>query len=124
MANPKLKDRKLKKKARKVALRVLGRARERRRDVRGLLAICNRCGKKRDEVRKFTDWVEREIADDPALRDQVAVRRVGCLGPCPGKKLTVALGGTRDRDWKRCYVLDPKRDKGALMGLLCQRIAV
>ncbi len=121
----KFKQEKIKKKARRIALKVVERVIERRTSTQAVLVVCNRCSKSAGSASALQSWIEGRIDTDQSLKGRVAVRRVGCLGPCPKKKkLAVALGGERERDWKKAMVLDPKKDREDLLTFVSERIRV
>jgi predicted metal-binding protein len=116
----KLKARKLKKKAQRLGARLLEKARSRDSEARAVVALCKGCG----AANELASWLKDQVGSRKRLAGKLAIERVGCLGPCPKKKLTVALGGTNARDWGQGFVLDPDRDRKALLSLLVQRLAV
>lgn len=120
----KLKAKKLTKAARRLGGKLLQRARDQSSDTRAVVALCNRCGKADRGAGELASWLRDRVDGDEELRGRLAVKRVGCLGPCPKKKLTVAVGGARAKDWGRGFLIDPRRDRQALLSLLLQRIAV
>jgi predicted metal-binding protein len=116
----KLKARKLKKKAQRLGARLLEKARSRGSEARAVVALCKGCG----AANELASWLKDQVGSRKSLAGKLAIERVGCLGPCPKKKLTVALSGTSSRGWGQGFVLDPDRDRKALLSLLVQRLAV
>ena len=116
----KLKARKLKKKAQRLGTRLLAKARSRDSEAQAVVALCKGCG----AANELASWLKDQVGSRKRLAGKLAIERVGCLGPCPKKKLTVALGGAKAQDWGKGFVVDPDRDRKALLSLLVQRLAV
>ena len=120
----KLPAKKLKKKAQRLGTKLVERARSKSPDTRAVVAVCNRCGKADKAAGKLVNWLQDRLAGEKELEGRLQVKRVGCLGPCPKKKLTVAVGGAKAKDWDRGFLVDPDRDRQALLSMVMQRLAV
>ena len=80
----------------------------------GSLLVCRKCGEKK-RAKKLRSWLAREL-EGAELR----VALTGCLDVCPKKdRVTVALGEGARGAW----VVDPKRDRPALLQAVVARLA-